>query len=178
MLRIRACAYGLRAILADHRRVRQERLDGIDDDRQRLIVDLDRVDTVGGDVALRGYDRRDLLRLIEDGVGRKDHLLVRHERRHPVQVERDEVLAGDDGDDTGDLQSLRGVDVLDARVRERAPRDVHVQHAGQLHIVDVLTLSADEARVFLALDAVADAADFDSHLYAFPSAVSRIVRAA
>jgi len=68
---------------------------------------------------------------------------------HPVQVERNEVLSGDDRDDAGDLEGLRRVDVLDSRVRERAARDVQVQHAGQLHVVDVLALPADEARVFL-----------------------------
>ena len=80
-----------------------------------------------------------------------------------MEVERDEVLAGDDSDDARDGQGLRRVDVLDAGVRERAAGDVHVQHARQLHIVDVLALPADEARIFLALDAVTDAADFNSH---------------
>ena len=151
------------AIFADEGGARLQRLDRIDHDRQRFVVDLDRVDAVGRDVALGRHDRGDLLRLIEDRVGRKDHLLVAHERRHPVQVERHEVLARDDRDDARNLEGLRGVDVLDPGVRERAPRDVQVEHAGQLHVVDVLALSADEARVFLALDALADTADLYSH---------------
>ena len=40
-----------------------------------------------------------------------------------------------------------------------AAHDVHVEHAGQLHVVDVEALAADEARIFLALHAVAHATD-------------------
>jgi len=65
------------AIFADEGGARLQRFDGIDDDRQGLVVDLDRVDAVGRDVSARRHDRGDLLGLIEDRVGRKDHLLCR-----------------------------------------------------------------------------------------------------
>ena len=59
----------------------------------------------------------------------------------------------------GDRQRRAGVDLQDLRVRVRAAHDVHVHHVGQLHVVDVAALALDEARVFLALHAVAHAAD-------------------
>ena len=154
----------LLAVLADERRSGLERLDRVHYDRKRLVVDLDRRDAVGRDVTLGRHDSRDLLRLIEHGVGRQDHLAVRHERRHPLELERYEIFARDHGEHAGDGERLRRVDALDARVRVRAARDVQVQHARQLHVVDVVAAASDETRVFLALDALADAADLNRHL--------------
>ena len=47
-----------------------ERLEGIDDDRQRLVVDLDGRGAVGGGVAAVGDDRGHLLALVHHGVER------------------------------------------------------------------------------------------------------------
>ncbi len=136
-----------------------ERLLRIDDHRERLVLDLDRVGAVGRDVALGRQDRRDLLGLVHHLLHRQHHLRVRHEGRHPVEVVLGEVLAGDDREDAGDRERLGRVDLDDLRVRVRAPHDVEVEHAGQLDVVDVRPLAADEARVLLALDRVAHAAD-------------------
>ena len=71
-----------------------------------------------------------------------------------------EVLAGYDGEDAGQLQRRLGRNVGDLGVREGAAHDVHVEHAGERDVVDVIALAAQEAGVFLALDALAVAADF------------------
>ena len=138
-----------------------ERLLRIDDDRQRLVVDEHRRDPVGRDVAVGGHDRRDLLGLVHDRVGRQHHLLVAGERGHPVEPRLLEVGAGDHGQDAGDLQRLRRVDAQDLGMGVRAADDVHPELAGQVEVVDVLALAADEARVLLALDGVAHAPDFE-----------------
>ena len=154
----------LLAVLADERGAGLERFDRVHHDREGLVVDLDRRDAIGSDVTLGRDDGRHLLRLVEDGVRRQDHLAVRHERRHPLELERYEVFARDHREHAGDGERLRRVDALDARVCVRAAGDVQVQHAGQLHVVDVVAAASDEARVFLALDALADAADLNRHL--------------
>ena len=147
-------------VLAQHRRAGCDRLQRVDHHRQRLVIDLDRVGAVGGDIALGGDHRAHLLRLVHHFVGRQHHLRVGRDGRHPVQLVFLERGAVDHRKDAGDLQRLRGIDLLDPRVRVRAAHDVHVQHPGQLDVVDVVALAADEARVFLALHGVTHAADF------------------
>ena len=61
--------------------------------------------------------------------------------------------------DARDLERLGRVDALDRRVGVRAADDVEPELAGQVDVVDVLALAADEARVLLALDRVAHAPD-------------------
>jgi hypothetical protein len=90
----------------------------------------------------------------------KDHLRVRHERRHPVQVVLLEILAGDHREHALDGHRLRGVDLHDLRVRVRAPHDVEIEHPRQLDVVDVGAPAADEARIFLAPDRMPHASDF------------------
>ena len=84
------------AIRAEDERVLLEGLVRVDDDRQRLVVDEDGGDAVGGGVAGRRDDGRDFLALVHDRVGRQHHLHVAGERRHPVELVALEVLAGDD----------------------------------------------------------------------------------
>ena len=152
------------AVRAEDEGVLLERLVRIDDDRQRLVVDEDRGDAVGGGVAARRDDRRDLLALVHDGVGRQHHLHVAGEGRHPVELVALQVLAGDDRGDARDLQRLRAVDRLDLRVGVRAADDVEPEHARQDEVVDVLAGAADEPRILLALDRVAHAPDFGGGL--------------
>ena len=137
-----------------------ERLERVDHHRQRLVIDDDMLDRVGGDVALGGDDDADLLRVVDHLLDRQHHLRVGHQRGHPVQVAGlFQILAGDHRQHAGDLQRLAGVDLEDFCVGVRAAHDIHIQHARQLHIVDIVALALDKARVFLALHAVAHAAD-------------------
>jgi hypothetical protein len=137
-----------------------ERLVRVGDDRQRLVVDEDGSDSVGGGIARGGDDRGDLLRLVHDGVHREHHLHVAGQRRHPVELVAFQVLAGDNGGDTRDLQRLGSVDRLDRRVGVGTPDDVEPELPRQVDVLDVLALAADEARVLLALDGMAHAPDF------------------
>ena len=149
----------LAPVRAQDERARLHRLVRVDDDRERLVVDGDRGDAVGGDVLGRRDDRGDLLGLVHDGRGRQHHLLVAREGRHPVEPGLLEVGAGDDREDARDLERLGRVDALDGRVGVRAAHDVQPQLAGQVEVVDVLARATDEAGVFLALDGMAHATD-------------------
>src|SRR5262249_13213258 len=65
--------------------------------------------------------------------------------------------AGDDRVHLGVLLGGGGVDRDDAGVRVGAAKNGAVEHPGQLHVVDVVALAADEPRVLLAAHAaVAD----------------------
>ena len=144
---------------SEHRGAGLERLERIDDDRQRVVVDFDGVDAIGGRVAIGGDDARHLLRLVHHLLGRQHHLGIRHQRRHPVEVVLRERLSGDDGEHAGDLQRALGIDRLDARVGKRAADDVQVEHARKLDVVHVAALPADEPRVLLALDGMTHPSD-------------------
>ena len=65
-----------------------ERLAGVDDRRQRLVLDVDQLERVAGGVAVLGDDERDLLALEAHLVGGEHGLHVVGQRRHPRQAER------------------------------------------------------------------------------------------
>ena len=124
-----------------------------------LVVHLDQLARVLGDVGGLGDHRRDLLALEAHLVRGEHGLSVARERRHPGEVVLGHELAGDDGDDALDRLGPRGVDRRDAGVRVRAPQELQVEHPGERDVVEVVALAADEARVLEPLDGVADAAD-------------------
>jgi hypothetical protein len=140
-------------VVADDRRVRIARLARVDDRRERVVLDIDELERVARRVAVVGDDERDLLALKAHFVGRQDGLGVVGQRRHPREVQALEVLAGDDRAHLRMGECGRRVDRDDARVRERAAQHGAVEHAGQVDVVDVVALAADEARVLLALEA-------------------------
>ena len=128
---------------------------------ERLVVDVDQLAArpwrCTADSATTAGD---LLALEAHLVRREHGLGVAGERRHPGEVVLRHQLAGDDGDDALDSAAARDVSIeRDARVRERAPQELEVEHPGERDVVDVVALAADEARVLLALDGVADAPD-------------------
>ncbi len=67
------------------------------------------------------------------------------ERRQRIGALGD-VLAGHDGDHAGQLLGRLGADREDLGVRVRAADDRRMRHAGQLDVVDVAALAAQEAR--------------------------------
>ncbi len=154
----------LGTIRAEDEGVLLEGLVGIDDDRQRLVVDEHGRDPIGGGVTARRDDRSHLLALVHDRVGGQHHLHVAREGRHPVQLVALEVLARDHRQHAGQLERLARIDALDGGVGIRAPDDVQPKHARQDEVVDVLALAADEPRIFLALDGMAHAPDFGGGL--------------
>jgi hypothetical protein len=68
-----------------------------------------------------------------------------------VEIVFGQILARDDREDARDGEGFRRLDLLDGRVGEWTPHDIQIEHAGQLDVVHVRALAADEARVFLAL---------------------------
>jgi hypothetical protein len=127
--------------------------------RQGLVVDVDELDGVLGDVGRLGDDRGDLLALEAHLVRGEHGLRVAGEGRHPGEVVLRQELACHDGDDARELLRLRGVDRPDTRVRERAPEELEVEHPRQGEVVEVLALAADEAGVFEPPDRVTDPPD-------------------
>lgn len=142
-------------VLAQHRRVRVHRLEGIDQRGQRLVFDDDRVDAVIGRIAVGGDNEGDLLILKQHLAVGQNHLHVAGQGRHPGEIHRLQRLGSDDREHAGHLQRLAVVDLLDARMRVRRADEVAMQHARQLDVVDVIALALREADV---LDALALAA--------------------
>ena len=62
----------VRGVLVELRGARLGRLLGVDDGRQRLLVDVDRLERVGGLLRRLGDDRGDALARPLDAVGRED----------------------------------------------------------------------------------------------------------
>ena len=147
----------VRLVVPDHRRVRVERLAGVDDRGQRVVLDVDQGQRVTRRVAVLGDHERDLLALEADLVAGQHGLRVVGERRHPGEAERLEVLGGDHPVHLRVRERAGGVDRDDPRVRVRAAQHGAVEHPGKDDVVEVLPLPPDEARVLLALHvAVAD----------------------
>ncbi len=140
-----------RLVVADQRRVVVERLAGVDDGRQRLVLHVDQLERVVRRVLVGRDHERHLLALEVDLVAREHGLRVVGDRRHPREPERLEVLGGDDGGDVRMRERLRGVDREDARVRVRATEHGAVDHPRKPDVVEVRALAADEARVLLPL---------------------------
>ena len=138
-------------VLADHRRVGRHRFVRIDDRRELLVIDLDGLRSVGSRVAIGCEHHRDFLELEADLLVGEHGLHVAAERGHPVKVHRLQIVGSEHRDDAGDREGLRLVDRLDPRVRIGAAHDRAEQHPGELDVVDVAALAADEARVLLAL---------------------------
>ena len=133
---------------------RIERRAGVDDDRERLVLDVDQLQRVARRVAVVGDHERDLLALEADLVGREHRLRVAATASASRRASRASRSApGDDGVDLRVLERGGGVDRHDPGVGERAAQDRAVQHARQLHVVDERALAADEARVLLAAQA-------------------------
>ena len=145
-------------VLAQDRRVRLHRLERVDQRRQRLVLDLDQVDRVGGDVAVVGDDERHLLVGEQDLLVRQHRLHVAGQRRHVVQVQGLQVVGGEDGVHARQRLGLADVDALDPGVAVGAADEVAMQHPRQADIVDIVALALDQAGVLLALSGAADAA--------------------
>ena len=138
--------------LAGHRQL------GIDDGRQRIVRHDDRVRGIASDIAIRRDDDGDRLAGEADDVGRNRAMLGRREWR-PDRHRREELgdlRAGEHRLDA--VHRLRGADVnrRDPPVRDVASLERDVLHAGDLHVVDIGAAALDQARVFAALDALAN----------------------
>ena len=148
------------ALLVEDGRAGLERDPGVDDDVERLVVDLDQLRRVAGELARLGDDRG-------DGLAEVAHLADR-ERVVPdlaAGVGGDlEERVGEDRDLVARQRAVdprqreRGADVdrADARVRVRRAHEMQVAHPVPLDVVEEDALALDQAPVLLARDALAD----------------------
>ena len=130
----------------------------VDDRGERLVVDLDGVQGVGGGVLVGGQHDRDTVAHVADLVdgqcGEARHLDVVRHRPHAGDraVEVAEILGGEGGHDVGALEGGGHVEIRDLGVGHGAAQDRHVQRAGQLDVVGPVGLSVEQARVLLAAE--------------------------
>ncbi len=151
-------------LLVDERGLVRQRLLGIADHGQRVVVDLDELRGVFGDVARRGHDERHRFTDIANLVARErvpiaglvggilDRVEVGTQR---LQLSVD-VRAGDHREHAGNLRRLRDVDAPDACVRVVAAQDRHLDQPVDLEVRHVSALADEKAWVLDALDARPD----------------------
>ena len=131
----------------------------VDDRVGRLEVELDQLARVLGDVAALRDDHGDRVTDVADIAdrqrGRDLELLTEHgvPRLAEAAVE---VLPRQHGDDTRMLPRLGRVEVGDRRLGHLAAEERGVEHAGQRHVVDVLTVTGEQAAVLLAVHRLTD----------------------
>ena len=144
-------------VLVDERRAGTTRGQHVGNDGQRLEVDLD----FGGHVLCLGARgrgaERDQLADVAYLAGGQDRLHGRLEAgQRGVGADRRDA-AEIFGDEHMVANGRRDRDALDARVRDRASEERHLQHAGQADVADILATAAHVAVVLLAQEPRADA---------------------
>ena len=144
-----------------------KRLLGIDDDRNRVVINLHGIGRVAGEVAIVGnHHRHGLADVACELLGQNcllgvAHVAARVRGAQHAGLNRQRRV-GQHGVDARHSQCGRGIDAVDLRVPKRGAYEGSVQHAGQLEVVDVATLARDELAVFLAEYGIADAAAGES----------------
>ena len=137
-------------VFTQHWRAGFERLKWVDHGFEFFVFDFDGFHAVGGAVAVFGNHDCHFLHLKMDFFVGENGLHITGQRGHPVQLERLQIISGQNSDHAGDLERGFFVDALDARMRHRGAHDVHMHHAGQFDVVDVIALALDKAGVFFA----------------------------
>lgn len=137
-------------IVANDRRVRRQSRADVGHGLQRLVVHVDQFEGVACGVPVFGHDEGDLLPLESDLIGGQHRLDVVREGRHPGKSLVRQRRARHHRLDLGMGLGGAGIDIHDAGVRHRRPQNCQMQHAAQLHVVAVLSQSANEPGVFFA----------------------------
>jgi hypothetical protein len=131
---------------------------GVGDDRQRLVLDDDRL---GGAArllrVLRGDDRHRLAE-VADAVDRQHRLVAELE---PVALVAGNVVVREDGVDALERERRREVDRADARVCVRAAERVAPEHPRGGEVARVRELARHLRDPVDAADALADAAELE-----------------
>ena len=124
----------------------------VGDAAERLVVDHDALGRVRRNIGRLGDHRRDRDALSAHAAGRQQWILgddraggQPHERHRPDQAE---ILGRDDRDDPRHSPGGARVERADARVGVGAPRQRHVQHAGDREVVDETSTPGHESPVF------------------------------
>ncbi len=142
------------------RRSRFRCFEGIDGDRQRLVVDIDRVGGIARLIAIGCDDDRDGVSDVADCVDCDRRIGWRFRIRtgdDPCARDRAEagvlhLLAGVHAEDAGHRGGFLCINTLDLCVRVRRSHHGHVDHAGENEVVGVFGLAGDEPRIFAAFD--------------------------
>ena len=148
------------APLVEHRGVRLQRLAGVDDDVERLVVDPHELGRVACELARLGDHRDDGLAEVAHLADREGVVLDAGSRlgcdlEEGVGLQRD-LVARQRPVDAGQLERSGDVDRRDARMGVRRAHEVQVAHPVALDVVEERPLALDEAPVLLARDALAD----------------------
>ena len=142
--------------------VAAQRLLHVDDGRQRLVLHLNELRRVLGQVAVGGDDQRHRVAHVADvvlGQGEQGTGVVR--RKGPVHVADQvgvEVGGGEDGDDPFGGPGGGGVDPGDPGPGDVTAQEVGVQHPGKHDVVEIAAVPGEQAGVLLAPHPLADQA--------------------
>jgi hypothetical protein len=138
---------------------------GVDDDLERLVLDLDQVGGVSRELSGRGHDRDDRLADVSDAPDRERVVLDLVPRRGRQLEERIgqlcDLVRRQRPVDARERLGRRDVDRDDLRVRVRCANEVDVAHPVPLDVVREDALALDEPAVLLARDRLAGVADLE-----------------
>jgi hypothetical protein len=147
-------------LLEDQRRRRRHRGEGVHHRGQRFVLDVDQLERVFRQVAVRRRDRG-------DGLADEAHLADREAVYAPAVGDRRQrcrpaagVVARDHGADARERLGAARVDANDPRMGVGAAQDCAMQHPGKDGVVDELDAARDEGRVLDALRRLSDEARF------------------
>jgi hypothetical protein len=161
LVSVGACSIGERVLrigFVDDRRAGLQCFLHVEHRGQRLIVDAQLCDGLGGLALAVGDNGHHRLALVAHLVDRERRLVVLAEidqAEQGIEVTR-HVGAADDAADSGVTLGLDGVDAAYAGVRMRAAQDLQMQHALQFVVVEIGRGAGDMTEHVLALGALAD----------------------
>ncbi len=156
---LKAVDIALLAVALDARLGRRERLLGIGDGLERLVLDVDEIERLERGLLVAGDHRGDRVAHVAHALRRERVLVLRH--RQDPEGDR-KILAGEHEVHARACLRARHVDRFDRRVRMRRAQQLAMQHARQHHVVG----EAREARHLGA--AVHAAARLADHVETFP----------
>ena len=173
------------ALLVQHGGAVLERLAGVDDDVERLVLDDDELCGVARELARLGDDRRDRLADVAHLADRERVVLhlparVGGDLEERVGEDRD-LVAGQRPVHTGERERRADVDRLDPGVRVGRAHEVEVAHPVALDVVEEEALALRQASILAAGDALPDEALLEGrrlgrldgrHAPAFPAATT------
>ena len=149
-----------RHLVVELRRSRVGRVLRVEDRLERLVVDLDELGGVAGQLAGRGGDGDHRFADVADAPDRERVILQVSARRRRDLEERvglgRDLLAEQRPVDAFQRRRLRDVDPADRSVRIRRAHEMHVRHPVPLDVVDEEPFALDEALVLLPRDVDAD----------------------
>ena len=117
---------GLVALRMQHRRAGLGGFEKIEHRRQLFVVDFDQIQSLFRNLpALRRHER-DNFTDVTHSIRRDDGLIIDH--RAEIRIQPGQVIARDNGYDTGEFFRLACVDAQKFRVWERASQRLRVKH--------------------------------------------------